>query len=108
LVGEDDELSHEGGESEFFGFAASEETEVEGSKNRVVAGGDESSHVKDRADLRAATENVALSAELVTASIRVDRFERPLQSIRQLRTGEWLWQRAAKSEGQKFRQSRFV
>jgi hypothetical protein len=35
LVGEDDELSHEGSESEFFGFAASEETEVERSEDRI-------------------------------------------------------------------------
>lgn len=41
VVGEDDELSHKGGEGEFFGFAASEQTEVERSEDRVVAGGDE-------------------------------------------------------------------
>ena len=39
MVGEDDELSHKGGESEFFGFATIEETEVERSKDRVVAVG---------------------------------------------------------------------
>ena len=51
MVGKDDELSHEGGESEFFGFATIEETEVERSQDRVVAGGDERGHVKDRCDV---------------------------------------------------------
>jgi hypothetical protein len=64
VVCEDDEFSHEGGESEFFGFAPSEETEVERSEDRVMAGGDKCGHVKDRADLRAAAEDVALPAEL--------------------------------------------
>ncbi len=41
VVRENDELSHEGSEGEFFGFAASEETEVERFEDRVVAGGDE-------------------------------------------------------------------
>jgi hypothetical protein len=59
VVGEDDELSHEGGESEFFRFAASEETEVERSEDGVVARSDERGHVKDRADLGAAAEDVA-------------------------------------------------
>jgi hypothetical protein len=70
LVGEDDELSHEGGESEFFCFAASEETEVERSEDRVVAGGDERGHVKDGADLRAAAEDVALPAELAAVVVK--------------------------------------
>ena len=56
VVGEEDELSHEGGESEFFSFASSEEAEVERFEDRVVAGGDERGHVKDRADRRAAAE----------------------------------------------------
>jgi hypothetical protein len=47
VVGEDDELSHKSGESEFFGLATVEETEVERSKDGVVAGSDERSHVKD-------------------------------------------------------------
>src|SRR5947207_11404135 len=51
VVGENDELSHKGGESEFFGFATIEEAEVERSEDRVVAGGDERGHVKDRAEL---------------------------------------------------------
>jgi hypothetical protein len=70
LVGEDNELSHESGESKFFGFAASEETEVERSEDRVVAGGDERGHVKDRADLRAAAEDVALPAELTAIVVK--------------------------------------
>ena len=69
MVGEDDELSHEGSESEFFGFAASEKTEVERSQDRVVAGGDERGHVKDRADLRAAAEDVTLTMELAAVVI---------------------------------------
>ena len=70
MVGENDEFSHEGGEGEFFGFAASEETEVERSEDRVVARGDERSHVEDRADLRAAAEDVALTAELTTVVVK--------------------------------------
>jgi hypothetical protein len=70
VVGEDDEFSHEGSEGEFFGFAAIEETEVERSKNRIVAGGDERGHVKDRADLRAAAEDMALTAELTTVVVK--------------------------------------
>ena len=70
MVGEDDELSHEGGESEFFRFATGDEAEVERSEDRVVAGGDESGHVKDRADVRAAAENVALTAELTTVAVK--------------------------------------
>ena len=70
VVGEDDEFSHEGGEGEFFGFAPIEEMEVERSKDRVVAGGDERGHVKDRADLRAAAEDVTLTAELTTVVIK--------------------------------------
>ena len=70
MVGEDDELSHEGGESELFSFAPSEETEVERSEDRVVAGGDERCHVKDGADLRAAAEDVALTAELATVVVK--------------------------------------
>ena len=70
MVGEDDELSHESGEGEFFGFAAIEETEVEGSEDRVVAGGDERGHVKDRADLRAAAEDMALTAELTAIVVK--------------------------------------
>jgi hypothetical protein len=70
LVGENDELSHEGGESEFFSFATSEETEVERSEDRVVAGGDERGHIKDRADLRAAAEDVALTAELTAVAVK--------------------------------------
>jgi hypothetical protein len=70
MVGEDDELSHEGGESEFFGFAAIEETEVEGSEDGVMAGGDEGGHVEDRAQLRAAAEDVALTAELTTVVVK--------------------------------------
>lgn len=70
MVGEDDELSHQGGESEFFGFTAIEETEVERSEDRIVAGGDERGHVEDRAELRAAAEDVALPAELTTVVIK--------------------------------------
>jgi hypothetical protein len=70
MVGEDDELSHEGGESEFFGFATIEETEVERSEDRVVARSDEGGHVKDGADLAAATEDVALTAELTTVVVK--------------------------------------
>ena len=70
VVGEDDELSHQGGESEFFGFATIKETEVERSKDRVVAGGDERGHVKDRADLRAAAEDMALTAELTAVVVK--------------------------------------
>jgi hypothetical protein len=40
VVGEDDKLSHEGGEGEFFSFATSEEAEVERFEDRIVAGGD--------------------------------------------------------------------
>ena len=47
MVGEDDELSHKGGESEFFGFATSEEAKVERSQDGVMAGGDKCGHVKD-------------------------------------------------------------
>jgi hypothetical protein len=36
-----------------------------------VAGGDESGHVKDGADLRAATEDVALSAELTAVVAKI-------------------------------------
>ena len=70
MVGEDDELTHEGSESEFFGFTASEETQVERSEDRIVARGDERGHVKDRADLRAATEDVALTAELTAVVVK--------------------------------------
>jgi hypothetical protein len=70
VVGEDDEFSHEGGESEFFGFAPSEETEVERSEDRAMGGGDKCGHVKDRADLRAAAEDVALPAELATVVVK--------------------------------------
>jgi hypothetical protein len=70
LVGEDDELSHEGGESEFFSFSPSEETEVERPEDRVVARSDERGHVKDRADLRAAAEDVALTAELTAVMVK--------------------------------------
>lgn len=35
-----------------------------------MAGGDERSHVKDRADLRAAAEDVALTAELATVVVK--------------------------------------
>lgn len=70
VVGEDNEFSHEGGESEFFGFAPSEEAEVERSQDRVMAGGDKCGHVKDRADLRAAAEDVALPAELATVVVK--------------------------------------
>lgn len=70
LVGENDELSHEGGEGEFFSFATSERTEVERSEDRVVAGGDERGHIKDRADLRAAAEDVALTAELTAVAVK--------------------------------------
>jgi hypothetical protein len=70
VVGEDDELSHEGGEGEFFGFAASEETEVERFEDRVVAGGDKRGHVKDRADLGTAAEDVALPAELTAVVVK--------------------------------------
>ena len=70
MVGEDDEFSHEGGESEFFSFAPSEETEVERFEDRVVAGGDEGGHVKDRADVGAAAEDVALTAELTAVVIK--------------------------------------
>lgn len=37
MVGEEDELSHEGSESKFLGFAGGEEAEVERSKNGVMA-----------------------------------------------------------------------
>jgi hypothetical protein len=70
VIGEDDELSHEGGEGEFFRFATSDETEVERSEDRVVAGGDEGGHVKDRAELRAAAEDVALTAELTAVVVK--------------------------------------
>ena len=70
VVGEDNELSHKSGESEFFGFAASEETTVEGPEDRVVAGGDEGGHVKNGADLGAAAEDVALSAELTAVVVK--------------------------------------
>jgi hypothetical protein len=70
LVREDNEFSHEGGESELFGFAASENTEVERSEDRVVAGGDERGHVKDRADLGAATEDVTLAAKLTAVVVK--------------------------------------
>jgi hypothetical protein len=50
VIGEDDELSHDGGESEFFGFATSEETEVERSEDRVVPGGDEGGHVGEKGE----------------------------------------------------------
>ena len=70
MVGEDNELSHEGSESEFFGFAASEETEVDGSEDRIEAEGDERGHVKDRANLRAAAEDVALSAQLTAVVVK--------------------------------------
>jgi hypothetical protein len=69
LIGEDDELSLQGGESEFFGFATSEdEAEVERSEDRVVAGGNERRQVKNRADLRTAAEDVALTAEPAMAA----------------------------------------
>ena len=70
VVGEDDELSHEGSESEFFWFATSDETEVERSEDRVVPGGDEGGHVEDRADLRAAAEDMALTAELTAVVVK--------------------------------------
>jgi hypothetical protein len=70
VVGEDDELSHEGREGEFLGFAASEETEVKRSEGRVVARGDERGHVKDRADLGAAAEDVAVTAELTAVVVK--------------------------------------
>jgi hypothetical protein len=70
VVGEDDELSHEGGEGEFLSFAAIKETEVERFQDRIVAGGDERGHVEDRADLRAASEDVALTAELTAVVVK--------------------------------------
>jgi hypothetical protein len=70
VVGEDDEFSHEGGEGEFFGFAAIEKTEVKRSEDRVVAGSDEGGHVEGRAELRAAAEDVALTAELTTVVVK--------------------------------------
>jgi hypothetical protein len=72
VVCEDDEFSHEGGESEFFSFAPSEETEVGRSEDRVMAGGDKCGHVKDGADLRAAAEDVALPAELATVVVKAN------------------------------------
>jgi hypothetical protein len=70
VVGEDDEFSHEGGESEFFGFTASEETEVERSQDGIVTRGDERGHVENGADLGAATEDVALTAELTAVAVK--------------------------------------
>src|SRR5438045_8177667 len=70
LVSEDDELSHEGGKGEFFGFATGEETKVEHSKDRIVAGGDERGHVKEGTDLRAAAEGVAVTAELAAVAVK--------------------------------------
>lgn len=70
VVGENDEPSHEGREREFFRFATGEAPEVEWSENRVVTGGDESGHVNDRAELRAAAEDVALTAKLTTVAVK--------------------------------------
>lgn len=70
VVREDDELSHEGSESEFFAFTPREETEVEVTEHRVVARGNQGGLVKDRADRRAAAEDVALTAELTAVVVR--------------------------------------
>src|SRR5438045_8404643 len=64
LVSEDDELSHEGGKGEFFGFATGEETKVEHSENRIVAGGEERGHVKEGTDVRGAAEDGAGRGEV--------------------------------------------
>ena len=69
-VGEDDELPHESGESKFFCFASKEKTKVERLKDRVMAGSDEGGHVEDRAELRAAAEDVALTAELTAVVVK--------------------------------------
>src|ERR1035437_4699446 len=68
-VSEDDQFAPEDGEGEFFGFAVGEEAQVEGFENWVVACGDQRSHVENRADLGAATSNVALAASLPTVAI---------------------------------------
>ena len=69
MVGEDDELSHEDGESEFFGFAGGEKTLIEGSKDGVVAGGDQGAHGEDRTHLGAPAGEASFAAELAAVAI---------------------------------------
>src|ERR1035437_4378848 len=83
-VSEDDQFAPEDGEGEFFGFAVGEEAQVEGFENWVVACGDRRSHVENRADLGAATSNVALAARLPTVAIE----GRDAGQRRRLRSGQ--------------------
>src|SRR5438045_9080144 len=62
LVSEDDELSHEGGKGEFFGFATGEETKVEHSEHRMVAEGDACRRGKGGRGPRAAAEGAGVPA----------------------------------------------
>ncbi len=70
IVSEEDELPHEHGKGEFFGFAGSDEAEVEGFEDGVVAGGNQRGHVKDGANLGASTGNLAAAAELAAIAVK--------------------------------------
>src|SRR5690606_19512893 len=72
-IGEDDELSHDGGEGEFSGFAPGDEAVVAGLEAGLVAGGGEGGHVEGVAWSHAATVDVALA--LAVAAVVGDRRE---------------------------------
>src|SRR6266404_2404753 len=66
-----DEFAHAGDERNFLGFAALQQTAVEGTQDRVMANAYQSSHVERGAQMRAAAPRCAPSAH--RAAVMVER-----------------------------------
>lgn len=63
-IGGDDELTHNGGDGDFGGFAGGDELLVFGLEVWIEAGGDQSRHVEGLADVGPATANETLAFPL--------------------------------------------